>query len=401
MSAPNAPLHRRDCSKLLLCGSALQSSLYADDEPSGKNASVPHLKKNVVLVSVGLGFLPQNFTPDRDTLQSRYLSKFSGVHDRMTVFNDIEQPERLGGHRNHHSVFTCQSRFGKTHTPFVSLDQLIAAKVEQTTRKKFLTVSTGSQKGMSFNMNGLSVPALGTPQELHEYLFGRSSSSERLEAQKRTLAEFRNRLVKSGSDPFYRDVLEENAQVLESDIRWAKIKPAQVDYRFTPTRNAILDLPIYLDLIRLGLKTKQANIVTLSVANGGAVPLEGVTQGYHANSHHNNEKSKLDELGVIEDFITDQLADFVDDLKKDELLDDTIVLIAGNMGDPSRHSMKDMSVILAGGGFKHTGRRVPCKDKGRLVRPLANLYTTVLHQSGLSGFRGFAGIPGDMDDILL
>lgn len=401
MNPSVASLHRRDFSKLLLCGSVLPSSLYADDEPAENNASTASLQKNVVLVSVGLGFLPQNFTPDSDSLESRYLSKFSGVHDRMTVFNDIEQPERLGGHRNHHSVFTCQSRFGKTHTPFVSLDQLIAAKVEQTTRKKFLTVATGSQKGMSFNMNGLSVPALGSPQELHDFLFGRSNSSEILEAQKRTLAEFRNRLVKSGSDPFYRDVLEESAQVLESDIRWAKLEPAQVDYKFTPTRNAILDLPIYLDLIRLGLKTKQANIVTLSIANGGAVPLEGVTQGYHANSHHNNEKSKLDELGIIEDFITGQLANFVDDLKKDELLDDTIVLIAGNMGDPSLHSMKDMSVILAGGGFQHTGTKVPCKDKGQLVRPLANLYTTVLHQSGLSEFRGFAGIPGDMDDILL
>jgi hypothetical protein len=162
-----------------------------------------------------------------------------------------------------------------------------------------------------------------------------------------------------------------------------------------------MDLPIYLDLIRLGLKTKQANIVTLNIVNNGAVPLEGVTQGYHANSHHNNEKSKLIELGLIEDFIAEQLGRFVDDLKTEKLIDDTIVLIAGNMGDPSLHSMKDMSVILAGGGFKHTGRRVPCKDKGRLVRPLANLYTTVLHQSGLNGYPGFAGIPGDMDDILL
>ena len=63
--------------------------------------------------------------------------------------------------------------------------------------------------------------------------------------------------------------------------------------------------------------------------------------------------------------------------------------------------MKDMSLILAGGGFKHAGRRIPCKDKGQLVHPLANLYTTVLHQSGLLENRGFAGIPGDMDDVLL
>ena len=103
---------------------------------------------------------------------------------------------------------------------------------------------------------------------------------------------------------------------------------------------------------------------------------------------------------IIEDFIAGKLAEFVGDLEKLKLLDDTIVVIAGNMGDPSLHSMKDMSVILAGGGFKHAGSRIPCKEKGKLIHPLANLYTTVLHQLGLSGLRDFAGIPGDMDDLL-
>ncbi len=318
----------------------------------------------------------------------------------MTVFNDIEQPERLGGHRNHHSVFTCQSKFGRTHTPFVSLDQLIAAKVEQKTRKKFVSIATGSSNGASFNMNGLSVPPIRSPKALYDYLFGQSSSSEHLEAQKKTLNEFRNRLVTSQTDKYYRDVLEESVRVLDSEIRWAKLKPAQVDYSFTSTRNATMDLPIYLDLIKLGLKKKQSNIVLLDIKNNGSVPLDGVTLGYHANSHHNKEKAKLTELGIIEDYVTDKLADFVSDLEKIKLLDDTIVLIAGNMGDPSLHSMKDMSVILAGGGFKHAERRIPCKEKGQLIHPLANLYTTILHQLGLLGLRDFAGIPGDMDDLL-
>jgi hypothetical protein len=71
------------------------------------------------------------------------------------------------------------------------------------------------------------------------------------------------------------------------------------------------------------------------------------------------------------------------------------------MGDPSLHSMKDMSVILAGGGFKHEGRRIPCKDKGVLIHPLATLYTTILHQAGMEGLHSFAGIPGNMDALLM
>ena len=125
-------MNRRTFSKTVLLSPLLPSAdLLA--APEAKAATKPSsslkLKKNVVLISVNLGFLPKNFSPDNDNrLNSRYLAKFKPVHHKMTVFNDIEQPERLGGHRNHHSVFTCQSRFGKVQTPFVSLDQLLAAK---------------------------------------------------------------------------------------------------------------------------------------------------------------------------------------------------------------------------------------------------------------------------------
>jgi len=80
-----------------------------------KRSALAALDKNVVMISVDLGFLPQYFRPGRNSLNSRYLSFFAPVHDKMTIFNQIEQAERLGGHRNAHSVFTCQSRFGKIH----------------------------------------------------------------------------------------------------------------------------------------------------------------------------------------------------------------------------------------------------------------------------------------------
>jgi hypothetical protein len=367
-----------------------------------KASSLLKLKKKVVLISVNLGFLPKNFSPDNDnTLNSRYLAKFKPVHHKMTMFNDIEQPERLGGHRNHHSVFTCQSRFGKVQTPFVSLDQLLATKSLQETRQKFTSISTSSKEGVSFNMNGLPIPPVTSPAALYDYLFGPSKSLKRLESKRETLLTFREKLVSPKSDKYYRDVIEERLDVLESEITWANIKPPEVDYTFTSSKNPAMDLPIYLDLIRLGLQKNQSNIMVLEIKNNGSVPLEGVTLGHHANSHHNKDKTKLTELGIIEDFIADKLAGFVTGLEKAHLLDDTIVLIAGNMGDPSLHSMKDMSVILAGGGFKHEGRRIPCKDKGVLIHPLATLYTTILHQAGMEGLHSFAGIPGNMDALLM
>lgn len=396
-------MKRRTFTKGVLLSSVLPHAVLRPgaEARAASGATPGRLRKRVVLISVNLGLLPQHFTPDNENaLNSRYLSRFAPVHSKMTIFNDIEQPERLGGHRNHHSVFTCQSRFGKVNAPFVSLDQLLAARSVQETRQKFTTISTAGREGLSFNLNGLPIPPIGTPQALRDYLFGRSSSVERLESEKRTLEAFRAKLVGSGSDRQYRDVLEESMDLLQSDIRWAKVEPPQVDYRFKSAKNATMDLPIYLDLMKLGLQTKQSALMTLDIKNSGAVPLEGVTLGYHANSHHNNDPAKLTELAIIEDFIVEQLAKFVIGLEQSKLLDDTIVLIAGNMGDPSRHTMKDMCVILAGGGFKHEGRRIPCKDKGVLIHPLATLYTTLLHQSGMEGLNSFAGIPGNMDDLL-
>ena len=281
------------------------------------------------------------------------------------------------------------------------LDQLLAGKSVQVTRQKFASICTSSKEGMSFNMNGLPIPPLTSPKALSDYLFGQSNSLERLESEKRTMLAFREKLVGPKSDKVYRDVLDESMGGIESDIKWATVKPPKIDYSFKSTRNATMDLPFYLDLMTLGLREKQSNIMVLDIKNNGAVPLDGVTQGYHANSHHNKDKTKLNELGTIEDFIADKLADFVIGLEKIGLLDDTIVLIAGNMGDPSLHSMKDMSVILAGGGFKHEGRRIPCKEKNTLIHPLATLYTTILHQTGMEGLHSFAGIPGDMDDLLI
>lgn len=101
-------MNRRTFTKSMLLSSSLPAAgLLPRNEAraaTGEGGTV-ELQKKVVLISVNLGLLPQHFTPDNENkLNSRYLSKFSPVHGKMTIFNDIEQPERLGGHRNHHSV---------------------------------------------------------------------------------------------------------------------------------------------------------------------------------------------------------------------------------------------------------------------------------------------------------
>jgi len=395
-------MDRRTFSKLVLLGSTLPNlnfNTLPATENDRKKPTLLKLKKNVVMMSVNLGFLPQNFNPEGDNLDSRYLSKFSSIHDRMTIFPGIEQPERLGGHRNHHSVFTCQSKYGKINTPFASLDQLIASKTIQESKHKSLITGV-SRSDLGFNMNGISIPSITKPDALMSHLFGKVKSLKDLESQQQLLNEFKKILVDSKNDKHFRAVLEENIAMANNNLKWAKVEAPEIDYTFNSTKNPILDLPIYLDLISLALQKNQCRIISLNIGDNAKVPLEGVTVGYHENSHHANDKTKLKELGIIEDFIADQIVNFMTGLKKANLLDNTIVLVAGNMGNPSLHSMRDMSVILAGGGFKHQ-KIIPCKEKGVLIHPLANLYVSILHQAGLENEKTFAGVKGNLDNYLL
>ena len=364
-----------------------------------KRSALAALDKNVVMISVGLGFLPQYFRPGRNSLNSRYLSSFAPVHDKMTIFNQIEQAERLGGHRNAHSVFTCQSRFGKIHSPFISLDQLLALKTVQETRHSYVSAGTRNNLNLSFGVNGLAVPSVVGVDGLKGRLFGAGAPTDELESKRKVLAEVKRQWGSEGHDKFYRSVLDENLETLDNEIKWSKVKPPEFEPDVKSVGNPIMDLSAQLELIKLGLAKKQCRIVSFAISHNGSIPLDGVHEGYHALSHHNEQKEKMDELAIIETYVAEQLAKFVHDLEKLKILDDTIVLIAGNMGDPSRHTMQDMSVILAGGGFKHQ-KIVNCKDKGRSVHTLANLYVSLLHQAGLKDIDSFAGVAGHMDDIL-
>src|SRR6188472_2505103 len=62
------------------------------------------------------------------------------------------------------------------------------------------------------------------------------------------------------------------------------------------------------------------------------------------------------------------------------LLDHTTVFFSSNLADASTHGVKNMPVLLAGGGFKH-GRHLAFDPKNN--PPLCNLYVSILQRLGL------------------
>ena len=80
-----------------------------------------------------------------------------------------------------------------------------------------------------------------------------------------------------------------------------------------------------------------------------------------------------------------RLAGFLKGLKEtkeegETLLDRTSIFLGSNLGDGSSHSVKNLPVLLAGGGFQH-GQHLPFDPQN--PPPLCNLYVSMLQRLGL------------------
>jgi len=110
-----------------------------------------------------------------------------------------------------------------------------------------------------------------------------------------------------------------------------------------------------------------------------------VTLGHHDLSHHGKEPTKLAQLKIVELETMKTFRDLLAQLKetKEEgatLLERTTVFLGSNLGDGSSHAVKNLPVLVAGGGFKH-GQHLAFDPQS--PPPLCNLFVSMLQQLGL------------------
>ena len=140
------------------------------------------------------------------------------------------------------------------------------------------------------------------------------------------------------------------------------------------------------DMVRLAIETDSTRLITIMLGGSTfAPPIQGVSLGHHDLSHHGKEPTKLDQLKLVEIETMKQLRDLLAKLKgaKEEgvpLLDRTTIFLGSNLGDGSSHSVKNLPVLLAGGGFKH-GQHLAFDAQN--PPPLANLFVSMLQRLGL------------------
>jgi len=143
---------------------------------------------------------------------------------------------------------------------------------------------------------------------------------------------------------------------------------------------------LMLDLTALAFQTDSTRLVTMMLGGSTfAPPIAGVSLGHHDLSHHGKDQTKLDQLRIVEVETMKLLKDFLTRLqgmKEDgaSVLDRTMVYLGSNLGDGSSHSIKNLPVFLAGGGFKH-GQHLAFDAAN--PPPLCNFYVSLLQRLGV------------------
>jgi hypothetical protein len=371
--------------------------------PARAAAAVP---RRAVFVCAPLGLHPPFFFPEKagaDYPLSPYLEPLKALRDDFTVVSGLAHPDVGPSHDSIFSFLTAaphpERRAGFRNT--ISVDQLAAEHVGGETRFPSLPLSAEGF-GLSWTRSGALVPPDLYPASVFARLFLDGKPDE-VREQARRLADGRSVLDAVGGqakelhpklgaadleklDEYFTSVRDLEKRLARAD-EWAKKPKPKVDAK--PPQNVLSPADLVgktrsiFDLIHLALQTDSTRLVTMLMLGTSLVPpIPGVSFGHHDLSHHGQDPTKIAQLRTVELEKMKALAAFLTKLKetKEEgstLLDRTAVFFSSNLGNAATHGVKNLPVLLAGGGFRH-GRHLAFDQTNH--PPLCNLFVSMLQR---------------------
>lgn len=374
------------------------------------------VRRRMVCIAYPLSLHTPNLFPaeaGRDYQLTPYLEVLKDLRDDFTVFSGLWHPgmEAAGGHGAESSFLTGAPGAGRpSYKNTISLDQMVAERIGLETRLPYITFGTNS-----YSRSGVQLPGMGSPAQIFAKCFLQGNPRE-VELQVRRLQQGRSimdvvrgqakrleqkvgRGDREKLDQYF-DSVRGVEQRLSSAESWMhKPKPT---VKVPPPKDAPGDnsatMRLYYDLMHLALQNDSTRLSTATFVHWGVPPLAGVTYDHHNLSHHGKDPEKLKQLAIVELDKMQALRDFLAKLKSTEeegetLLDRTMVLVGSWMGS-GHHTVDNLPIVLAGGGFKH-GQHLAFDRVNNM--PLCNLYVMMLRQFGVdvSSFGTSTGtIPG-------
>jgi hypothetical protein len=307
----------------------------------------------------------------------------------------------------------------QTHEPWggVTADQMAAAHIGQETPLPSLEVTTEASGGggacdraygcsysgtIAFRTPSTPLPMEYNPRSLFQRLFGRGNSPE----ERKLLTEQYTSIL---------DMVTGEAAALQGRLGPAD-RAAMNDYldsireierrvqKSSAQDLSKLDLPdvpvgipdsfpehqtLMLDIIALAYQADLTRIVNFMFAaevSNMTYNHIGVSDAFHAVSHHQNDAAKKDKLVRIQTWHTEQFARFLKKIQSipdgdGNLLDHSMFLYGSNMSNSDAHNQFPLPTSIIGGGCgkMKSGRHVRYADH----TPLANALLTLLEKSGV------------------
>jgi hypothetical protein len=422
---PLAPMNRRTF--LRAAGVCIGLPLLDAMLPIGRGAeqrAAAMRPKRLLLIGRPLGLHTPNFFPEKagkDYQPTRYLKPLQDFRDDFTVFSGLSHRGYAGGHGTQVALLTGVApeglRFPEIRNT-ISLDQEAAVRLGGETRFPYLSLGGGD---LSWNRRGVRVPPEERASQVFRHLFVDGTPAEmarelrRIQTNESILdgvrAQARSLAATLGSSDRQRlDLLltsiREAEQRLQQDQNWVQkpkpkvaAKPLTDDYLTGP--RMLERQRQWFDLVHLALQTDSTRVIALWLwSHTEGVNLAGVTISQHDASHHGQDPEKLRQLAMIEEAEMKLFAGLLGKLRAtneggSSLLDRTVVFHGSNLGNASAHTCDNLPILLAGGGFRHTGH-VAFNRKDNT--PLSNLFVRMLQQLEIEMDR-FGTSTGKLDQI--
>jgi hypothetical protein len=365
------------------------------------------------------------------------LASMEPLRNSVSVIGGISHPNgwTMGGHDTGDIFLTGAKLDTRSFANSISLDQFVAEKIGNDTRYGSLTLSSDGGVGeptrsmtLSFSREGRPIPALSSPRQIYDRLFGQEQGGSARKQRRRleNAASILDRILEHSKslnrrlgkhdqrklDEYLASVRSVEQRVDRAQS-WLEIPKPEID-------ESSLDLDAtqegpkeYLksmyDLMSLAFQTDSTRVATYMLGQvAGATTIAnafpaclGLPGNWHGLAHGARKKGGAEQLGRFDQFLAQNHARFLQTLADAQegdgsVLDRTLVLYGSS--NSRTHVNHNYPLLLAGGsnlGIKHGQYLRYDEDKMRL----SNLFHTVLDRLGVPTER-FADSTGEFTDIL-
>ena len=369
----------------------------------------------------------------RDYELTNTLSVLADHRQEMSILGELSHPRsrELLGHIAGDSWLTGGDVSGSNYRNNISIDQVAARKLGESTRYPSLTLSVDGGVGyqsrvstLSFDDSGKPIPAEHRHRAIFERYFSPAGGTTTRERQAQLqrgrrivdlVLEDSRRLSRQLGNSDRRKLdeflasLSRVEQQIQRNEKWLKtphpdVSADHIDFEVDATRNPEAYIRSMLDIMVLGLQTDMTRVMTYMLGREDGIGFAdhfpklacGIKRGHHSISH----STEWENWSNYDRWLASHCGYFLERLKtvSDEsgpLLDNTLVLFGSACS--TTHNARNYPLVLAGGkqlGVQHGSYRIYGNDI-----PMTNLFVSMLNTLGVTTTRysdSTGPLPGDL-----